>query len=158
MNTPGDPRNGQQYSPPVDYGQNPAEYAQGSASGAGYGAPPAPPRNGFGVAALVLGLLALLVSWTVIGGIILGALALIFGLLGQARAKRGEATNGGMSIAGVVLGIIGLLIAIGLIVLGVSLLNSPMGKNYQQCIQQSGGDQVKVQQCVSEFGRQLQGR
>jgi hypothetical protein len=40
------------------------------------------PRNGFGVAALVLGILALLLSWTIIGGVLLGALALIFGVLG----------------------------------------------------------------------------
>lgn len=59
-------------------------------------------RNGFGIAALVLGLFALLLSWTIIGGVLFGILALIFGLLGRARAKRGEATNGGMSVAGVV--------------------------------------------------------
>ncbi|MGH3973922.1 MAG: DUF4190 domain-containing protein, partial [Pseudonocardiaceae bacterium] len=89
------------------------------------------------------------------GGVVLGALALIFGLLGRARAKRGEATNGGMSIAGIVLGVIGLLIAIGLIAFGVSILNSPAGRDYQQCIQQSGGDPVQLDQCVSEFGSQI---
>jgi hypothetical protein len=93
MNVPGDPRNGQQYPPPLGYGQNPAGYGQGSGYGAGYGAPPTRPRNGFGIAALILGLLALLASWTVLGGIVFGVLALIFGLLGQARAKRGESTT-----------------------------------------------------------------
>lgn len=151
MNVPGDPRDGGQYPPPVGYGQDPAGYAQGL----GYGAPPARPRNGFGIAALVLGLLALVLSWTVIGGIIFGILALIFGLLGRARAKRGESTNGGLSIAGVVLGVIGLLIAIGLIALGVSLMKSPAGQSYRQCIQQASGDPAKVQRCASEFGRQL---
>jgi hypothetical protein len=154
MNVPGDPQDSGQYPAPVGYGQNPAGYGQGF----GYGAPHAPARNGLGIAALVLGLLALLLSWTVLGGVIFGALALIFGLLGQARAKRGESTNGGMSVAGVVLGIIGLLIAIGLVVLGVSVLNSPMGQSYQQCVQQSGGDRAQIQQCASQFGRELQGR
>jgi hypothetical protein len=158
MNVPGNPPDGQQYSPPVGYGQNPAGYGQGSGYGAGYGAPPTRARNGFGIAALVLGLLALLVSWTVIGGFVFGVLALIFGLLGQSRAKRGESTNGGMSVAGVVLGIIGLLIAIGLLVLGVSVLNSPMGQDYRQCVQQASGDPAQIRQCASEFGRQLQGR
>jgi hypothetical protein len=101
----------------------------------------------------VLGLLALVLSWTILGGLVFGLLALIFGLLGRARAKRGEATNGGMSVAGVVLGILGLLIAIGLVVLGISLFNSPAGQNYQQCIQQSGGDPAKIQQCIAELGR-----
>ncbi|MGH4014012.1 MAG: DUF4190 domain-containing protein [Pseudonocardiaceae bacterium] len=112
-------------------------------------------RNGFGIAALVLGLFALLLSWTIIGGIIFGILALIFGLLGRARAKRGEATNGGLSVAGAVLGVLGLLIAIALVVFGVSILNSPAGQDYQQCVEQSGGDPVKIKQCASEFGRQF---
>lgn len=153
MNVPGDPRSGDQYPPPVGYGRNPVGYGQGF----GYGAPPVRPRNGFGIAALVLGLLALVLSWTIIGGIIFGILALIFGLLGRARAKRGESTNGGLSVAGVVLGVIGLLIAIGLLVLGVSLLNSPAGQSYRQCLQQAGGDPARMQQCASEFGRQVGG-
>jgi Domain of unknown function (DUF4190) len=150
MNVPGDPRNGDHYPPPVGYGQNPAGYGQGP----GYGAPPAAPRNGFGIAALVLGLLALVLSLTVIGGIVFGILALIFGLLGRARAKRGESTNGGLSVAGVVLGVIGALIAIGLV---VSVLNSPAGHSYRQCLQQAGGDTAKIQQCASEFSRQMKG-
>jgi hypothetical protein len=54
----GDPRDGEQYPPSVGYGQNPAGYGQGL----GYGPPPAAPRNGFGIAALVLGLRALVLS------------------------------------------------------------------------------------------------
>lgn len=140
MSAPGNPPDGGQYSAPGGYGQNPA-----------------PPRNGFGIAALVLGLLALVLSWTIIGGIVLGLLALIFGLLGRARAKRGEATNGGLSVAGIVLGSLGLLIAIGIVAFGVSIINSPAGRNYQQCLEQSGGDQAQIQQCASEFGRQVGG-
>lgn len=114
-------------------------------------------RNGFGIAALVLGLFALLLSWTIIGGILFGLLALIFGLLGRARAKRGAATNGGMSVAGVVLGVLGLLIAIGLIVFGVSIFKSPAGQDYRQCVEQSGGDPAEIQRCASEFSRQVGG-
>lgn len=121
----------------------------------GYGAPMRRARNGFGIAALILGLLALVLSWTIIGGIVLGLLALILGMLGRARVKRGEATNGGLSVAGIVLGIIGLLIAIGILTFGVSILNSPAGQNYQQCIEESAGDPAAIQQCASEFGRQV---
>lgn len=147
MGTSGDPRDGGQYPPPGGYEQNPA--------GPGYGAPLRRPRNGFGIAALVLGLLALVLSWTIIGGLVLGPLALLFGLLGRARAKRGEATNGGLSVAGIVFGIIGLLISIGIIAFGASILNTPAGQSYQQCIEQSGGDAVRIEQCVSEFGRRV---
>lgn len=105
----------------------------------------------------MLGLLALVLSWTIIGGVILGILALIFGLLGRGRAKRGEATNGGLSLAGVVLGGIGVLIAVGLVAFGLSVLNSPAGRSYLQCLQQAVGDPAKIQQCASEFTRQAQG-
>jgi hypothetical protein len=159
--SPGDPRDSGpgygQNQPPAGYGQNPAGLGPGYGQGPGYGAPPARPRNGFGIAALVLGLLALVLSVTIIGGIIFGLLALIFGLLGRARAKRGEATNRGLSVAGVVLGIIGLLIAIGLVVYVVSIFNSPAGRSYLECLQQSDGDSAKMQQCISEFSRQFGG-
>jgi hypothetical protein len=148
MNAPEEPRGGGPYPPPEDYG-----YSQVPA----YGAPPAQPRNGFGIAALVLGVLAFLLSWTVIGGILLGILALIFGLLGRARAKRGEATNSGLSVAGIVLGIVGMLIAIGLGALMLFFFNSPAARSYQQCLQQSGGDPAKIQQCASDLSRQLGG-
>lgn len=101
----------------------------------------------------MLGLLALLLFWTIIGGIVFGLLALIFGLLGRGRAKRGEATNGGMSIAGVVLGVLGLLFTIGFITLGLLFWNSPTGRDYQQCLEQSAGDPVKIQQCATELSR-----
>lgn len=158
MSAPGDPRDGGLNPPPGGYGQSTAQFGSGYGQSTGYGAPPAAPRNGFGIAALVLGLLALVLSWTVIGGIVFGVLALIFGLLGRARAKRGESTNGGLSLAGVVLGVIGTLIAVGLIAWGVYLLNAPAGQSYRQCVQRSGGDPVKIQQCVSDFGRVVGGR
>jgi hypothetical protein len=121
----------------------------------GYGAPAAQPRNGFGVAALVLGLLALLLSWTVIGGIILGILAVIFGVLGRGRAKRGEATNGGFSVAGIVLGVLGVLIAIAFIALAVSALNSPAGRDYRDCLQRSAGNPNMIERCMTDFSRQF---
>ena len=121
----------------------------------GYGAPAAQRRNGFGVAALVLGVLAVLTAWTVIGGIILGILAVIFGVLGRGRARRGEATNGGMSMAGIVLGAIGTLIAIALIALAVSVFNTPAGRRYFQCVEQSGGNTTLVERCMTDFSRQL---
>lgn len=113
-------------------------------------------RNGMGIAALVLGLFAVLLSWTIIGGILLGILALIFGLVGRSRAKRGEATNGGVSVAGAVVGVVGLLISVGLVVFGVSLINSPAGQDLRQCIEQSRGDAAAIQECEEEFRRDVQ--
>lgn len=103
------------YSPPP-YGQPP--YAT-----PGYGLPyqgvPAP-RNGMGTAALVLGIIGVVLCWNPVG-IILGILAVIFGGVGLGRAKRGEATNRGAAMAGLVLGIVAVVLLILLVVVGVGL-------------------------------------
>ncbi|MEV6421567.1 DUF4190 domain-containing protein [Streptomyces sp. NPDC051662] len=84
----------------------------------GYGQPGwGAPANGMGVAAMVLGILSVcLFCLYGIGGIVLGVLALIFGIVGRKRVQRGEATNEGQARAGVILGSIG--IALGVIFLG----------------------------------------
>ncbi|MEV0094250.1 DUF4190 domain-containing protein [Streptomyces sp. NPDC050738] len=69
------------------------------------------PQNGYGIAAMVLGILSVVIfcAWGI--GIILGVLALIFGILGRKRANRGEANNGGMALAGIITGSIGIVIS-----------------------------------------------
>ena len=65
------------------------------------------PQNGFGTAAMVLGIAALALMFCTWGvaGIVLGVLALIFGLLGKGRVARGEANNRGQALAGIIMGI-----------------------------------------------------
>ncbi|GAA2226318.1 DUF4190 domain-containing protein [Streptomyces amakusaensis] len=73
--------------------------------------PPAAPSNGMGIAAMVLGILAicLLCVWG-IPGIVLGIPAVVFGVLGRKRARRGEANNDGMALTGIILGTIGIVL------------------------------------------------
>lgn len=97
----GDPRYPGSAQPPVDspispYGQM-SPYAQG-----GYQVPNGYPaggtaRNNLGVWALVLGILGVCCGPAGIGAIILGRLA-------QQAVARGEANNGGLATAGLVLG------------------------------------------------------
>ncbi|WP_311137453.1 DUF4190 domain-containing protein [Streptomyces sp. I6] len=69
------------------------------------------PANGMGITALVLGIIAV-VGFCLYGlGIVLGVLALIFGFVGRARARRGEANNGGMALAGIILGAVGIVVS-----------------------------------------------
>ena len=67
------------------------------------------PKNGMGVAALVLGIIGVVLPMVFF---VFSALALLFGFLGLGRVKRGEATNKGVATAGVVLGVIGLVISV----------------------------------------------
>ena len=81
-------------------------------------APPSyqqPPRNGLGTAGFVLGLIGLIFSPIPFVGVIawpLVIVGLILSLLGLAKARKGEATNKGLAVAGIVLSAIGLVICI----------------------------------------------
>jgi hypothetical protein len=122
-------------------------------------APPARPIGGGGMAtaALVLGILALITSFTVIGGVLLGLLAIIFGIIGLRRANRGLALGRGRAIAGIILGLLGIVVAGLLIAVGVSLFNSDEGKNLRDCLGNAGSDQTKIQQCQDQFRDQVGG-
>jgi len=79
--------------------------------------------NGLAIAALVLGIIGLLLSWLIVPAI-LSILAIIFGFLGRSKAKNQPHVGGtGMAIAGLVTGIIGVLIAIAVFVFGSILVN-----------------------------------
>ena len=71
------------------------------------GAPRPVETNGMAVAALVLGIVGLLLP-------ILSVLALIFGGIGMSKANQG-ASGKGMAVAGLVLGILGTLVLIAAI-------------------------------------------
>lgn len=123
-------------------------------------APPARPAVGGGgmaTAALVLGILALITSFTVIGGVLLGLLAIIFGIVGLRRANRGLALGRGRAIAGIILGLLGILVAGALIAVGVSLFNSEEAKNLQDCLKNAGSNQSEIQKCEDQFRDQIGG-
>ncbi|WP_228989902.1 DUF4190 domain-containing protein [Streptomyces sp. DH8] len=110
--------------PPAAHYGYPAPPAQPYGGYPGYGAygvGPAGwgpvPNNGLGTAAMVIGIVSV-VGFCLYGlNIVLGILALIFGIIGLGRAKRGEATNRGMALAGVILGSVG--IVVGATILGL---------------------------------------
>jgi hypothetical protein len=70
------------------------------------------PSNGMGTASLVLGILGALffLLWPI--ALVLGILAIIFGAVGRAKAGRGEATNPGVALAGLICGAAGIVLAL----------------------------------------------
>jgi hypothetical protein len=65
------------------------------------------PQNGMGTAGLVMAILQFVCL-----GPIASILAIVFGRIGMNRAKRGEATNGGVAKAAFWLGIVGLILTV----------------------------------------------
>ncbi len=102
-------------------GPAPAQPAYGYPGYPGYAAYPfgAQPRNGFGVAALVLGIIAVVGCTTSFLAIGLGIAAVVLGVVARGKARRGEATNGGMGLAGIILGAIGIVLGAAIVVIGV---------------------------------------
>ncbi|OBB69867.1 DUF4190 domain-containing protein [Mycobacterium sp. 852014-50255_SCH5639931] len=76
---------------------------------------PEQPRNEMGVAALLVGLVALLTCWMLIG-VPFGIAAVITGDIARRRVQRGEANNPRIALAGMALGAVS--IAAGLVVIG----------------------------------------
>jgi hypothetical protein len=135
--------------PPPHYGAYPGSYPPPPpAPYAGYTPPPTGPKNGLGTAALVVAIVALL---SVFGGVVLGVVAVILGFLGWSRARRGEATNGGVAIAGIVLGFLSIIEAVVLIGLAIWGFNQAGGTDYIDCLSKAGSDQEAMQQCADRF-------
>ena len=145
---------GQPVDPPTAYGA-PA-YGQ---QPAGYGSPGGhlTPKNGFGIAALVLGILSLPAAFTVIGGVLLGLAAVILGFLGRGRAKKVQATNGGMALTGAILGLVGIVLSIVFAVAVGSLLSRGDFGSLTECLDAAGDDRAAQQECSAEFEDSITG-
>ncbi|WP_436792947.1 DUF4190 domain-containing protein [Actinospongicola halichondriae] len=105
--------------PPPPAPPPPAMYAQGGGVPGQpqvYGAPRA--SNGFATAALVLGILSILLFWTFGFGVIAGILAIVFGIVGRSRAKQMAVdSRAGQATAGIVTGVLGVLAGLAFIAL-----------------------------------------
>lgn len=151
----------QPYSPPP--GAYPPGLYQGSyppppMSYGDYSGGPVAPRNGLGIAALVVAIIGLIGSISVVGGILLGIVAVILGLAGRARAKRGEATNGGVALAGIVIGVVAIVAGLAFIAFWVGLFNEVGAGDYFDCLQQAGQDRTLVQQCSDQFRESVENK
>jgi hypothetical protein len=151
---------------PYPYHQDPYPYQQSpypagypppppAAYSAGFTPPPLAPKNGLGIASLVIAIVGLL---TTVGGIVLGIVAVIIGFVARGRVKRGEANNGGVAIAGIVLGFLAVLAAIAWVAIAVICLHEVGFTNYVDCMNGAGQNTDQQLQCETEFKDQLQNR
>jgi hypothetical protein len=123
-----------------------------------YQSAPAAPKNGLGIAALVVAIIALLGSFSIIGGIIGGVVAVILGVIGRSRVKNGEANNGGVALAGIILGVISIIASLAFIPIYVGLFKDIGGGGYLECLQQAGQDRSAVEQCSDELRQTMSNR
>ena len=112
-------------------------------------------KKGLAIAALVLGILSLPAILTVVGGIVLGLIAIILGIVAARGASKGKNGGKGLAITGAVLGALGLIVSVVIVVVGVSFLNSDTGQNLQDCLSDAGSDQAAADQCQRDLENDL---
>jgi len=97
--------------PPGVFGPSPGPYW-----------PPHPvaPNNGTGTTAMVIGIVAAVgfCLWPL--AIVLGVVAIVLGVIGSRRVRRGEATNEGQALTGIVCGVIGVLLGVAMLAVYVA--------------------------------------
>ena len=118
--------------------------------------PPAGPRNGLGIATLVLAIIGLVFCWTVVRGVPLGLCAVIIGFVAWGRVKRGEATNGGVAIAGIVLGFLAIIVSLVFIPIWIGVFGQVGGTDYVDCVSRAGSNDKAIQQCADQFRDRIQ--
>jgi hypothetical protein len=118
------------------------------------------PRNGMGTAAMVLGILGLvlvvLIFFSPLGAV-LGLLAVAFGVVGLLRANRGEADNRGQALTGLVTGAVALVIGV-LLTIGIGTFFAANVNDFRQfgrCMDRAGG-QGEREACARQLSRDLE--
>jgi hypothetical protein len=117
---------------------------------------PAGPRNGLGVASLVLAIVGLLSVWSVVGGITLGIVGAVLGVVGWRRVRRGEADNGGIAIAGIVLGVMAVIVGLAFAGIWIAFWKEAGGNDYLACLQKAGPNHALQQRCADQFRDKVQ--
>jgi hypothetical protein len=122
----------------------------------GYPPPSIEPKNGLGIASLVLAIIALLSVWTVFVAVVMGPAAVVVGFVGRGRVKRGVANNGGVAIAGIALGALAIIVGVAFIPIYTVVWKDVGGGDYIDCIQKANNDRLQEQRCADQFRHNVQ--
>ena len=118
----------------------------------------APRKDGLGISALIVAILGLLFSWSVVGGFVLGIVAVILGFAGRGRVKSGEASNGGVALAGIVLGALAVVVSLIFIAIWYGAFSDIGGTDYLDCLSKAGSNPKAVDGCANQFQDHLESR
>lgn len=109
------------------------------------------PKNGFGIASLILGILGLFGSFILIG-IVPALIGLVLGIIGYRRVTSGEANNRGVAIAGIITSVLALMIAIAMVALFAAVFNSEEFRDLTECLENANNEAEAVENCNFTFG------
>jgi hypothetical protein len=121
-----------------------------------YGPYTAAPRNGMGTTALVLGIVGLLTSWSVVGGLLFGLGAVACGVIGRNRVKEGLADNAVVAGAGIALGALATVLAVVFVFVVIGFYRQVGFSDYTDCMTRAGQDQNAQSTCVQDFRSRIE--
>jgi len=124
--------------------------------------PPPPPvkrRNGAGTAALVVGIVSLVLAVLIIFAALaipLGIIAAILGGIGMSRASRGEADNRGHALTGLITGLLSIVVAVAIGISFVGLIAEHQSdfRKFGSCMTDAENDTDRAA-CFRRLGDQL---
>jgi hypothetical protein len=114
----------------------------------------AKPKNWLGATALALAIAGLICSISIVGGVTLGLVAIVVGFSGRRRARLGEASNGDLATAGILLGVLAIVVSLAAIAIWVRLYDEVDFGSYMNCVSKNS-DQQHVEKCASEFSQRV---
>jgi hypothetical protein len=121
--------------------------------GPGYPGYPAAPPKGLSLTAMILGIVALVLTicafFFPFPGMLLGIAAAVVGFVALSKVKRQELGGRGMALSGVITGILAIVLGAAFITGAVAIGNSDLGK----CITAAGNDRAKIEQCIQNTQR-----
>jgi membrane-bound ClpP family serine protease len=120
---------------------------------------PARPRNGLGVAALVLGVASLVAALSFVLfplALLAGLVAAILGLIALTRGRKKGANNPGQAVAGIICGVLALAIAIVFSVRVGTLVarNTDVFTRFDKCIAQAS-NRSHVSNCIARLSNDI---
>jgi hypothetical protein len=121
---------------------------------AGSTPPPAKPKNWLGATALAVAILGLICSISIVVGVTFGVIAIILGFSGRRRARQGQATNGEVATAGIVLGALAIVVSLAVIAIWVRGYHEVDFGSYVKCVSRSSEPQ-NVDKCANEFRQRV---
>jgi len=116
--------------------------------------PPSTPRNSLGTSALLVAILGLVFCWSVVGGVVCGVVAVVLGFSGHGRAKRGEADNGVVAMAGLALGALAVVVSLAVIGIWVRVYTEVDVPGYADCIS-SVSDAQGADECAEALEKRI---
>jgi len=123
----------------------------------GYGEPHrANPRNGLGVAALVVAVVAALTFWVPVLGLVLGLVGLVLALVALRRVRRGVANNRGVALAALIVSILAAIAGLVVTALTAWVLwfAADNSGDLQACLD-TATTQTQIDACSQQFGDDL---